>query len=428
MMGGGGLQLVIERTDLDGKKVSFNTQPGVVYEIQQSSDLQNWSLLQRMVANETTASFHAFNQGNQFYRVLQGDDSIQFPEWEGFIEQYMHFDVWTPVQGIYHLELYSDGSLAYQTTQPIPADGFFGVYDPAYNPNEWPFTGYYGVNEWELRVTVTPSAAGAAATQATVTKKQRRRNQTRIGTTVQQYNAFSISYLIQEEIDDWMLYYFLANMQASRQVALDGSNLNEFIAAGAVPRLISNNDWANLKNLIYGPASSVRLSDLHYFGHGTNTHIGSFSNPARRISLSELTGSLLATSPMRYVALDGCKTAETTDFLKAWVGHGSKYSRQHFLDKGWDPVFAWGWKNAKPVAFERQGILLDEHFWFVADYYWFLTQRDLGGNGYLFHTYQESILFGQNPGGGSPYHTRTRNTEGDSINYVGCYDCVFDLP
>lgn len=62
----------------------------------------------------------------------------------------------------------------------------------------------------------------------------------------------------------------------------------------------------------------------------------------------------------------------------------------------------------------------------MADYYWFLTQRDPFG--YMQNTYERAIEFGQTPDGRSPFHSKTRNTEGDSINYVGCFDCFFDLP
>jgi hypothetical protein len=431
----GGIRLEIERTDLDGKRVSFNTEAGLIYHLESSSNLFDWSVLQTFVANDTNAYSYTFEPGIRFYRVRQDDDRIQFPDWEDFIEQYAHFDVWTSIQGTYHLELYGDGALLYQTTQAVPASGFFGVYDGSYDPSQWPFTGYYAINDWELRVSVTPTAAGpgegpaAQPAQATVKKKQRRRNQNRIGVTVQQYNAFTISFLIQDEIDHWMHNYFLANIQASFQVALDGSNLNEFTDPSGVPRLISTNDWNNLKNLIYGTNGPLLITDLHYFGHGTNTHIGSTVNPNRRISRADLTNSLLlATNPMRYVGLDGCRTAQTTDFLRAWVGQGKQVDRQTFIDKGWDPVFAWGWKNNKSVAYVRQGVLYDEHFWYVGDYYWFLTQRDFGG--FMQNTYKQAIMYGQNPNNPlSPSAGQTtRNREGDSINYVGCFDCFFDVP
>jgi len=418
----------------DGKRVSFDAQVGLIYRLEESTDLITWTLWQEFVADSTNIAFYTYDGGNRFYRVVQPDDRIQFPDWDDFIEQYLYFDVSTCLQGTYHLELYADGTLLYQTTQVVPPSGFFGVYDGNYDPAQWPFTGYYDVGEWELRVTVTPPAAGggggpADPAQATVKKKQRRRNQNRVGVTVQQYNAFTISFLIQDEIDDWMHNYFLANIQASYQVALDGSNLNEFTDKDGVPRLIETNHWSSLKNVIYGTNSPVLITDLHYFGHGTNTYIGSSVNPNKRLSRTELTNAtLLVTNPMRYVALDGCRTAQTTDFLRAFVGQGKTVSSQAFRDKGWDPVFAWGWKNNKSVAYERQGVLYDEHFWYVADYYYWLTQRDLGGNGYMFNTYQDAIDFGQHPNGRSPLHNLTRNTEGDSINYLGCFDCFFDVP
>ena len=422
-----GLRLKIQLTSDKDKIISFNSQSNLLYRIEESSDLLNWNLLEEVVAIDTNTYFYAFDDAIRFYRVIQNDERIQFPDWDDFVEQYLYFDVWTPITGTYHLELYGDGALLHSTTEPVPADGFFGVYDGNYNPAHWPFTGYYPYDTFELRVTVTPAGgaggAGGAAAQATVKKKQRRRNDNRVGTTVQLYNAFTVSMVVQDQIDDWMHNYFLSCLQSSFQVDLDGGMLDEFVDTDAVPRIHNANDWGKLKNLIYGPTSFTWITDLHYFGHGANSRIGGNGGS---LTLTDLKSALVSTNPMRYVALDGCKTGQNIDYLKAFVGHGKQTSWQKFRDKGWDPVFAWGWKDNKSVAFERQGQLYDEHFWFVGDYYWFLTQRDISG--YLFHTYQESIEFGKRPNGNSPLHPRTRNTEGDSITYVGCFDCVFDLP
>lgn len=129
---------------------------------------------------------------------------------------------------------------------------------------------------------------------------------------------------------------------------------------------------------------------------------------------------------MSYVALDGCRTSKTTDMLSAYIGQSRKNPKLTFRENGWDPRFAWGWKDAKGIAFEQQGVLYDKHFEFVGDYYWHLTQRD-PWNGYMLHTYEEAVAFGQHPNGASPYNpSRIDNSEGDSINYVGCYDCFFD--
>ncbi len=425
MMGGSGPRLSIELVDGLAKRVSFNTQTGLVYRVEQSTNLQNWTLLETIVAESTNEAFFSFEQPNRFYRVIQNDDRIQFPDWQGFIEQYLNFDVWSSIQGTYHLELYGDGSLLYQTTQTVPVDGRFGVYDGQYDPNQWPNTGYYSVNNWELRVTVTPAAASQGSpqqpAQATVTKKSRRRNANRQGVTVQQYNAFAISVAVQEEIDNWMVIYFLSCYQGAPQVALDGSALNEFTTAGGVPSLYGTNWWSQLKNLVLNRT----ITDLHYFGHGGVSIIGS-NRVNEGLTVGELKSSLLTTNPMTYVALDGCRTSENTDMLRAYIGHSGNIPRSDFREKGWDVRFGWGWKNAKPIGFVTQGTLLYKHFYFVGDYYYKLTERD-PFNGYMLNTYEEAINFGQHPNPNSAWDPfLTRNTAGDSINYVGCYDCFFD--
>ena len=198
-----GLRLCIELLEGDAKYISFNTQTGLVYNIEQSTNLIDWSLRDTIVATDTNYGFYCFEDGMKFFRVMQQDDRIQFPDWNDFIEQFAYFDVSTSIQGTYHLELYGDGALLYQTTAAVPANGKFGVYDGGYDPNQWPYAGEYAINNWELHVSVTPVGGGDAA-QAAVNKTQRRRNLWRLGITIQMYNAFTISYLIQDEIDMWM--------------------------------------------------------------------------------------------------------------------------------------------------------------------------------------------------------------------------------
>ena len=110
--------------------------------------------------------------------------------------------------------------------------------------------------------------------------------------------------------------------------------------------------------------------------------------------------------------------------LNAYVGYKKKMSRSKIADKGMIPRFGWGWPDSKNVALYHQGALVDDHFYFIVDYYTRLTHRDQFG--YFDRTYEEAIDFGQNPNqqGVAPF--RIRNTEGDSIKYVGCYDCFFD--
>src|SRR6185503_7636523 len=224
------VRLQVELLDGNAKRVFFESQIGVIYRIEQSSDLSNWTLLEEVVAGKTETRFYSFDTGKQFYRVVQPDNRIQFPEWLDFVEQYLYFDVWTSIVGTYHLELYADGKLQYQTSQAVPATGSFGVYDGNYDPSHCPYTGYYDADLWELRVTIIPAARqgegqGGGPAQATVKKKQRTRHTTPpySGITVQQYGAFPAGATVQEEIDNYMLNYFLSNIQAAEsQIDLQG--------------------------------------------------------------------------------------------------------------------------------------------------------------------------------------------------------------
>ena len=137
----------------------------------------------------------------------------------------------------------------------MPVDGFFGVYDGQYDPAEWPYTGYYGYEDWELRVTVTPSGGLLAddAAAATVKKKERRRNAFRKGITVEQFGIVSGPTEIQNELDDWMLSYLQACANASQQLALDGSALDvNAIDRSSVPILYDAPWWSELIFGLYG--------------------------------------------------------------------------------------------------------------------------------------------------------------------------------
>ena len=73
----------------------------------------------------------------------------------------------------------------------------------------------------------------------------------------------------------------------------------------------------------------------------------------------------------------------------------------------------------------NQGILLDAHFYFVEDYYAKLTHRN-PVTGLFDNTYQQAIAFAQDPNGLGVNPWMTHNYEGNSIKYVGCYNCYFD--
>ena len=173
---------------------------------------------------------------------------------------------------------------------------------------------------------------------------------------------------------------------------------------------------------------------MHYFGHGGRTGLGTdLRDHTTSLSLAELQNDLMKTNPMSYVALDGCNTAggswwwQKADLLKAFVGFDKKIPKTEFLYNGWRPRFGWGWTDSKGAAYLFQGTLKEAHFDFVMDFYNRLTHRD--DNGFLDKTYEDAIHFGQHPNGqdfNDQYHIRTDNSEGNSIDYVGCYDCFFD--
>ena len=342
-----GIYLDIEAWPIDGKYISFNTCTGLVYHVEESTNLVDWTLYDTIVANDTNESFFLYDGGTRFFRAVQLDNRIQFPNWDDEVEQFLYFDVSTSIQGTFQEELYADGQLVFQTTAAVPSNGRFGVYDQNYDPTTWPNAGYYAVDNWELRVTVTPAGGGGGAATATVKKTFRKPYQGRRGLTVQQYNAFTISFLIQDDIDEYMLGYFLAGLQTTRQFTLAGAPLNEFIDRTQVPRLEDAAQWAQFRYDIYHSL----FTDLHYFGHGAKNHLGS-GGTTNRLDMWVLDRSpYLSTNRMRYVALDGCNTAEKTTFLKGWVGYDTTYSRTKFQNKGWLPRFGWGWKDAKGVAY-----------------------------------------------------------------------------
>lgn len=203
--------LAIEIIEGGVKRISFDSEPGIMYRIDECTDLSSavWTEMETIVASETRSTFLAPEGPMRFYRVFKGDTTIQFPDWDDSIEQYLYFGVYSPVVGTYSLELYGDGVLEYSRSASIPVNGFFDVADGDYDPSLWPYTGYYGVNEWELRVTVTPAAGSgstaAAPSTAQVKKKQLRRPANDYwGVTVQQIGIANPNTQAQEDLDVYM--------------------------------------------------------------------------------------------------------------------------------------------------------------------------------------------------------------------------------
>lgn len=140
----------------DAIEISFSTQPGMVYRIEQSSN-SVWKTWERIVADAEKFQFMSVEEPPLLYQVFQEDDRIQFPDWFDRTQQYLRFNVWTPIKGTYKLELYGDGALHYRTNGVVPSHGHFGLHDSSYDPADWPNAGYYTVGLWELRVTVVPA-------------------------------------------------------------------------------------------------------------------------------------------------------------------------------------------------------------------------------------------------------------------------------
>src|SRR5690606_12567605 len=97
--------------DANAKRVSLNNiRAGLVYNVEQSTNLVDWSIYQTIVADDTNAAFLTFEDETRFFRAVELDDRIQFPDWDDGIEQFLHFEIWTSIEGTYHLELWGDGN------------------------------------------------------------------------------------------------------------------------------------------------------------------------------------------------------------------------------------------------------------------------------------------------------------------------------
>jgi hypothetical protein len=432
------LRLKIETFDAGVKVVSFNTVTGLVYHLQQKTNLNDseWTTIRTLVATSTNADYTIEDGAMAFYRVVQEDDTIQFPDWFDAIYQLMEFTVYTPLTaGTIDLELYADGQLVFSDAGPIPPSGTVRLYDPNYDPAQWPNTGYYGVGEWELHVTVTPAAAfGGAAAQAQrrVKKEGRQRNPpfTYYGMTVEQGGNFSTATTAQDEVDEFMFFYLLANYQACEIVDWN-FNLVDPIDRSIIPgsaTLYNTNQWAPLRQYVSRSTatntSSAYIDYFHYFGHGSSTSIGGPS-AANAITLSQLNASaFLKTNKLTYVALDGCRTCDGTDFINALVGFRKTMTRLEFVNKGLDPHFGCGWNKTKAVGWVLQGEVNDRHFWYWSDFYYDLTKRN--PSGLMFRRYRDAAAFAKTPSGLSPFHNLQTNPDAAGFVTVGCDECRFD--
>lgn len=205
--------------------------------------------------------------------------------------------------------------------------------------------------------------------------------------------------------------------------------MEEFLDPSMLPKLYDPWHWTN--NLI-GFITNRPISDMYYFGHGSNTFIGRAVAPFQITMAQVQTSGILKTNPMRYVGLDGCNSAKDTDMLNAYVGYKKAVTRPWFREKGFIPRFGWGWGKKKGVADYFNGSLMDAAFIYLVDFYQYLTHRD--GSGLFDRTYEDAINFAKSPEGQGfpypPYNNRPQyNTWAwpfNPMNYVGCTDCYFD--
>ena len=416
--------------DLDDDNVTriihFDTLPGYIYNVEESTNLIDWTLLQTAVATDTNYIFSTTAEGTKFYRAVQPDDRLHFPDWDDFVEAFAYFNVSTTIQGTYHLELYGDGSLLYQTTAAVPASGNFGVHDGSYNPSQWPNVPGYAFEEWELQVTVTPAQANKPPAQATLKKMQRHQRGPRYGLTVEM--PLFTSPTVQDDVDMEMLNYLLASLaNVSIQINLANQRLNEFTSYAAVPKLWGTNEWGMFRSFINNP----NFTDLHYFGHGSPHGIGEdLSIPAASIALAEFQNTNRVKYPLTYAAMDGCQTAsgdhywQPSKLLAALCGYDKKVTLTQATAKGYWPSLAWGWQTKKFINFAGGNHLQIGHFQFVQDFYNRLSERD--SSGYLKFNYIESFAFALHPNGHGINPNTYDNTDGYFSDFLGCGEAHWD--
>jgi hypothetical protein len=431
LLSSGGPVMDIKLTTDDGRRVSFTTQPGFIYIIEQSTNLTSWSVLDTLVADDTNEAFYAFGPDARFYRVIEGSDAIQLPNFSATVDQSCYIDLYTPLTGSGVVDVYANGNFYFRSSGTVPASGSFRVSDGLYNPANWPYDGLYNITNWEFRVgIISPAATGGAGSQTNqgiVYKKGKIRKPIRTGIAVYQRAALPEDILAatEEEFLEYMRLYFLANLSASRQVDLDGALLNEFIEGTQVPVLIDTNDVARFRRVLFNSLTNqtLRYADrLHYFGHGASTSFGG-------IRVDEVRTNVSCLYPFTYLAVDGCNTAEPTDLIGEYTCYWKATTLEDLRDRGLIPGYGCGWDRRKgTVQFPTQGSLLLNHFDFWVDFYGLdggLTHRDIAG---LFDiTYEQAYNFARTPNRNGVDPNRTTNPEATGFVQVGCLNCFFDL-
>jgi hypothetical protein len=429
------IELAIETDDDNATRViHFDTMPGFIYNVEESTNLLNWSLMQSVVARDTNYIFSTAATGKKFYRVAQPDDRISFPGWDDYVEAFAYFNVSTTIQGTYHLELYGDGGLLYQNTAAVPASGNFGVYDGSYDPAQWPNVGGYAIENWELRVTVSPiptaNNPNPPPAQQTLKKIQRQHTTSpRFGLTVEREGVGAgVAPGVQDNIDEYMVGYLqMSGFNVASQRSLAGTFIDPNTAQPLhVPKLTDSNSWTQFKIIV----TNYNYTDLHYYGHGSRQGIGdNLSDPTTSIALSIFQITNRVKHPFRYAAMDGCQTAsgdwwQTSKLLAALCGFDKKLTAYEASSQGKWPRFAWGWTTKKIINFGNGTYLNSYHFIFIADIYKHLAERN--PSGFLEFTFDEAIEFALHPNHHGSDPSITDNPDGHFLGYLGCGDARWD--
>jgi hypothetical protein len=101
-----GFRLNLAPDDDNTGYVYFDTQPGLIYNIEESTNLLDWTASQTFVADDTNFGFTVYpTEGAKFYRASVPDDRISFPDWSDYVEGFAYFNVSTTIAGTYHEEL-----------------------------------------------------------------------------------------------------------------------------------------------------------------------------------------------------------------------------------------------------------------------------------------------------------------------------------
>lgn len=261
----------------------------------------------------------------------------------------------------------------------------------------------YPYKEFVSYFSWTPPEPGGVPFTKILKKRQRWRNThggwwPTNGIVVQQYGIYGT--VVQSEIDDTQRTAFRKSIGFVAQNDLDGSRLN---GASEPPAILSAADWNKLKYLLL---TNHTLSHFHYFGNGSDSHLGTRGGPNEQITTALLDASpRLSTNLLTYVALDGFVSGDG-DLLKYFIGYNRIVSWEELTTQQglWPYCFGWGWTSGKT------NFANSLHFQFIKDFY------DNLAAGFTYReSYERARLL---PDG-------TENVESRYFKAVGYFDGLF---